>query len=61
MQAVNVRIIQIVLLVVLLGGWQLGVSSGAIDRFFFPAPIDIVKQVITWVADAGFTNMSVSP
>lgn len=54
MQAVNVRIIQIALLVVLLGGWQLGVTSGAIDRFFFPAPYDIVKQVIDWVADAGF-------
>ncbi|MCZ7937971.1 ABC transporter permease [Agrobacterium salinitolerans] len=54
MQAVNVRIIQVVLLVVLLGGWQLGVTSGAIDRFFFPAPYDIVKQVIDWVADAGF-------
>ncbi len=54
MQAVNVRIIQVVLLVVLLGGWQLGVSSGAIDRFFFPAPYDIVRQVIDWVADAGF-------
>ncbi|GEM_PF-6110684 len=29
-------------------------SSGAIDRFFFPAPYDIVRQVIDWVADAGF-------
>lgn len=60
MQAVNVRIIQIVLLVVLLGGWRTGVTSGAIDRFFFPAPYDIVKQVIDWVADAGFTSMSAS-
>ncbi len=54
MQAVNIRIIQVVLLVVLLGGWQLGVTSGAIDRFFFPAPYDIVKQVIAWIADTGF-------
>ncbi|MGZ2487785.1 ABC-type nitrate/sulfonate/bicarbonate transport system permease component [Rhizobium pisi] len=54
MQAVNVRIIQVVLLVAILGGWQLGVTSGAIDRFFFPAPYDIVQQVISWVTDPGF-------
>ncbi|MGR9424302.1 ABC transporter permease [Rhizobium leguminosarum] len=54
MQAVNVRIIQVVLLVALLGGWQLGVTSGAIDRFFFPAPYDIVQQVMSWVTDPGF-------
>ncbi len=54
MHAINIRLIQVVLLVVILGGWQLGVSTGAIDRFFFPAPFDIVKQVIDWVGDAGF-------
>lgn len=54
MQAVNVRFIQITLLAVILGGWQLGVTTGVIDRFFFPAPLDIVQQVITWVIDPGF-------
>ena len=54
MQAVNVRLIQITLLAVILGGWQLGVTTGVIDRFFFPAPLDIVQQVITWVIDPGF-------
>ena len=54
MHAINIRLIQVALLVVLLGGWQLGVSTAVIDRFFFPAPFDIVKQVVTWIADAGF-------
>ncbi|SDA92672.1 ABC transporter permease [Sinorhizobium sp. NFACC03] len=54
MQAVNVRLIQITLLAVILGGWQLGVTSGLIDRFFFPAPLDIVQQVVTWIIDPGF-------
>jgi NitT/TauT family transport system permease protein len=54
MHAINIRLIQAALLVVILGGWQLGVSTGVIDRFFFPAPFDIAKQVVTWIADAGF-------
>lgn len=54
MQAVNVRLIQVALLTVLLGGWQFGVTTGVIDRFFFPAPLDIVQQVVTWVIDPGF-------
>jgi NitT/TauT family transport system permease protein len=54
MQAVNVRLIQVTLLAVILGGWQLGVTTGVIDRFFFPAPLDMVQQVITWVIDPGF-------
>ncbi|OLP54934.1 ABC transporter permease [Rhizobium rhizosphaerae] len=54
MQAVNVRLIQIALLALILGSWQIGVTSGVIDRFFFPAPLDIVQQVISWVADPSF-------
>jgi NitT/TauT family transport system permease protein len=54
MHAINIRLIQIALLVVILGGWQLGASTDVIDRFFFPAPFDIVKQVVAWIADAGF-------
>ncbi|NTG76742.1 ABC transporter permease [Agrobacterium rhizogenes] len=54
MQAINVRLIQVALLAIILGGWQFGVSSGVIDRFFFPAPLDIVKQVTTWISDHGF-------
>ncbi len=54
MNAMTERMIQLALLVVIVGGWQLGVNAGIIDVFFFPAPVDIVKQVITWVTDTGF-------
>ncbi|WP_062013770.1 ABC transporter permease [Aureimonas sp. AU4] len=56
MRGANVRLIQITLLVVVLGGWELGVASGIIDRFFFPAPLDIVKQVFAWVTELSFYN-----
>ena len=54
MNATTERLIQLALLVVILGGWQLGVSAGFIDVFFFPAPVDIFNQVIAWVTDTGF-------
>ncbi|MCA1366699.1 ABC transporter permease [Bradyrhizobium sp. BRP14] len=54
MNAMTERFIQVVLLVVIVGGWQLGVTAGVIDVFFFPAPVDIFNQVISWVADASF-------
>jgi NitT/TauT family transport system permease protein len=54
MRAINVRLIQVLLLVAVLGGWQVGVTYGIIDRFFFPAPFDIVGQVVSWIIDPGF-------
>ncbi len=49
MNAMTERFIQVVLLVVIVGGWQLGVTAGVIDVFFFPAPVDIFNQVVSWV------------
>ncbi|MCM2292628.1 ABC transporter permease [Allorhizobium sp. BGMRC 0089] len=54
MNATTERLVQLVLLVVIVGGWQLGVNSGLIDVFFFPSPIEIIKQVVAWVIDPGF-------
>ncbi|TGT34552.1 ABC transporter permease, partial [Mesorhizobium sp. M4B.F.Ca.ET.169.01.1.1] len=56
MNATTERLIQVVLLVAIVGGWQLGVAAGIIDVFFFPAPVDILKQVASWVVDASFYN-----
>ncbi|WP_102957570.1 ABC transporter permease [Mangrovicella endophytica] len=56
MQATNVRLIQLALLVVILGGWELGVATGAIDQFFFPSPLAIVRQIVEWVMDPEFYN-----
>ncbi len=48
------RIIQLLLVVVVFGGWQVGAVTGAIDRFFFPAPADILVQVWRWITDPSF-------
>ncbi|MBB3311845.1 NitT/TauT family transport system permease protein [Rhizobium sp. BK196] len=54
MNAMTERLIQIALLVAIVGGWQVGVAAGFIDVFFFPAPVDIFNQVVSWVADVSF-------
>ncbi|MCD9032928.1 ABC transporter permease [Luteimonas sp. Y-2-2-4F] len=54
MHARTDRVIQAMLVVVVFGGWQAGVSAGIVDPFFFPAPLDIVRQMFAWLADAGF-------
>ncbi|BAB53163.1 ABC transporter permease [Mesorhizobium erdmanii] len=54
MNATTERLIQLALLVAIVGGWQLGVAAGIIDVFFFPAPLDILKQVASWVMDTSF-------
>lgn len=54
MQANKIRMIQLAILVVVLGGWQLGVNAGLIDRFFFPPPIEIGAQIISWIFDSDF-------
>ena len=54
MNAMTERMIQLGLLVVIVGGWQLGVEAGVIDVFFFPAPFDIMKQIVAWIIDPGF-------
>jgi len=56
MNAMTERLIQVVLLLAIVGGWQLGVAAGVIDVFFFPAPADIFNQVASWVVDASFYN-----
>ena len=54
MNVVTERIVQLCMLVFILGGWQLGVTAGFIDVFFFPAPLDIFNQIVSWIVDPGF-------
>lgn len=56
MRGSSERLIQIGLSVFVFGGWQLGVSAGIIDAFFFPAPLDIISQIWTWISDSEFYN-----
>ena len=39
------------ILVVVLGGWELGARLGLIDPFFFASPSGIAAQVWTWVTE----------
>lgn len=50
----NERAMQIALAIFIFGGWQLGVMTGVIDKFFFPAPSDIGLQIWNWVSDPSF-------
>ncbi|MBH0619537.1 ABC transporter permease, partial [Salmonella enterica] len=42
---------RIAILVVALGGWELGARTGAIDPFFFASPSGIAAQVWTWATE----------
>lgn len=50
----NERAMQIALAIFIFGGWQLGVMTGVIDKFFFPAPSDIGLHIWNWVSDPSF-------
>ncbi|TWB13260.1 NitT/TauT family transport system permease protein [Rhizobium sp. ERR 922] len=54
MNAMTERLTQLALLLVIVGGWEIGVNLGVVDVFFFPSPVDIIKQVFAWVADPSF-------
>ncbi len=43
--------LRVLILVVLVGGWELGSSTGFIDSFFWGQPSGIWKQIVTWVTN----------
>ncbi|MGN6550014.1 MAG: ABC transporter permease [Pararhizobium sp.] len=40
--------LRIAILVVFLGGWEIGARTGLIDPFFFASPSGIWDQIVTW-------------
>ena len=46
-----VNVIRLAILVVVLGGWELGVRTGHIDAFFVGQPSGVASQLKTWVRD----------
>jgi NitT/TauT family transport system permease protein len=54
MYVLTERVIQIFILVVVLGLWEAGSAIGWIDPFFFPAPSDVILQVVSWLGGLGF-------
>ena len=43
--------LRILLLVVIIGGWELGARVGVIDPFFWGQPSGIWAQIVTWARD----------
>lgn len=48
---VLVQVLRLLVLVVILGGWQGGTMLGWIDPFFFASPVGIAQQTWTWITD----------
>ncbi|MDQ0475219.1 ABC transporter permease [Labrys wisconsinensis] len=43
--------LRLAVLIVMLGGWELGVRAGAIDPFFFGQPSGIAAKLVEWIRD----------
>lgn len=46
-----VNILRVVILIVLVGGWELGAATGVIDPFFWGRPSGIWNQLVKWVTN----------
>lgn len=46
-----VNILRVVILIVLVGGWELGAAIGVIDPFFWGRPSGIWNQLVKWVTN----------
>lgn len=44
-----VNSLRVLILVVLIGGWELATRVGIIDKFFWGQPSGILQQIVTWV------------
>lgn len=48
-RSVLVNVLRVLLIVVILGGWEIGTRTGVIDPFFWGQPSGIWTQIVTWV------------
>src|SRR5579859_5775565 len=48
-QSIMVNMLRVLLLVVIIGGWELATRVGIIDPFFWGRPSGIWQQIVTWV------------
>ena len=48
---VTINVLRILVLVVIVGGWELGVRVKIIDPFFWGQPSGIVAQIQTWITE----------
>lgn len=47
----QINILRVLVLVVIIGGWELGTRVGFIDKFFWGQPSGIWAQLVTWVTE----------
>ena len=47
----KIRLLQVTVLVVFLGGWEAAARTGLIDPFFFSMPTAIADQLVVWIAE----------
>ena len=48
-RSISVNVLRVLLLVVIVGGWELFARVGIIDPFFWGQPSGIWQQIVTWV------------
>ncbi len=48
-RSILVNVLRVLILVIVIGGWELGARSGVIDPFFWGQPTGIWAQLVTWV------------
>lgn len=46
---ITVNVLRVVVLVVIVGGWELFARVGIIDPFFWGQPTGILAQIVTWI------------
>src|SRR5689334_8150467 len=46
-----VNILRVLILVVVVGGWELGAATGVIDPFFWGRPSGIWNQLVKWITN----------
>src|SRR5579885_2069953 len=49
-QRILINVLRVLLLVIIIGGWELATRVGIIDPFFWGQPSGIWAQIVTWVA-----------
>src|SRR5512142_951407 len=48
-ERITINALRVLLLVVIIGGWELGAQVGIIDPFFWGRPSGIWAQIVKWV------------
>ena len=48
-RSISVNVLRVLLLIVIVGGWELFARVGIIDPFFWGQPSGIWQQIVTWV------------